>query len=64
MARVRGGQPKGDPWRPQPWDEVNAKPGANGRILLYPHVALPHVLAVALGLVLFAIGLAGGFGPI
>ena len=62
--RVRGGRSKGDPWRPQPWDEVNAKPGANGRILLYPHVALPHAIAVVLGLVLFVIGLSGGFGPI
>jgi len=40
------------------------EPGANGRILLYPLVALPQVLAVALGLVLFVIGLAGGLGPI
>ena len=62
---MRGGQAEGRPLAPAPWDEVNARsPAANGRILLYPHVALPHAIAVALGLVLFAIGLAGGFGPI
>jgi len=43
---------------------VNDDPGVNKRILLWPHVALPHAITVVLGLVLFALGLAGSFGPI
>lgn len=33
-------------------------------ILLKPHVALPHVFVAALGLCLFALGLAGSFGQV
>ena len=62
--RVRGGKSKGDPRVPEPWPDVNQHPGANRRILMYPHVALPHAIAVALGLVLFGLGLGGSFGPI
>jgi hypothetical protein len=32
--------------------------------MLYPHVALPHAIAVALGTVMFVLGLVGVFGPI
>ena len=28
--RVRGGRSKGDPWRPQPWDEVKRSPARTG----------------------------------
>ena len=62
--RVRGGASKGDPRVPRPWKDVNDTPGANRRILLYPHVALPHAITLALGAVLFCFGLAGSFGPI
>jgi hypothetical protein len=62
--RVRGGDSKGNPQVPSPWPNTNAEPGANRRIMLYPHVALPHALAVALGTTLFLLGLAGVFGPI
>jgi hypothetical protein len=53
-----------DPGVPQRWPDVNLDPGVNNRILLWPHVALPHAIAVALGLVLFVLGLIGEFGPI
>jgi hypothetical protein len=53
-----------DPWVPQRWEDVNRDPGVNNWILLWPHVALPHAIAVALGLVLFVLGLIGEFGPI
>jgi len=63
--RLRGGKSKGDPRRPRPWKDVNDHPGANRRELFYPHVALPHAIVVALGLVLFVIGLTtGALGPI
>ena len=53
-----------DPRVPQPWEDFNRDPGVNYLILLWPHVALPHAIAVALGLVLFVLGLIGRFGPI
>lgn len=53
-----------DPHVPKPWDDVNSKPGVLNYILLWPHVALPHAIAVLLGLVLFVLGLFGAFGPI
>jgi hypothetical protein len=62
--RIRGGASKGDPRVPRRWKDVNDEPGANRRIMLYPHVALPHAIAVALGTVMFVLGLVGVFGPI
>ena len=62
--RIRGGTSKGDTRVPLPWKDVNDDPGANRWILLYPHVALPHAIAVALGTVLFVLGLVGVFGPV
>jgi hypothetical protein len=62
--RIRGGAAKGDPRVPVAWKDTNDQPGANRRIMLYPHVALPHAITVALGLVLFMLGLMGVFGPI
>ena len=53
-----------DPDVPQRWPDVSDAQGAKVRILLWPHVALPHAVAVALGLVLFVVGLSGAFGPI
>lgn len=50
-----------NPREPQPWERG---PGVNSWILLWPHVALPHAIAVALGLVLFVSGVIGGLGPI
>jgi hypothetical protein len=49
---------------PQRRENVNPDPGVFDRIMLWPHVALPHAIAVALGLVLFVLGLADVFGPI
>lgn len=51
-----------DPHRPRPWADVNPDPGAYGRMLFWPSVALPHLVVLALGLVLFLIGLMGGLG--
>jgi hypothetical protein len=62
--RIRGGASKGDPRVPRPWTDINDEPGGNRWIFLYPHVALPHAIAVALGAVLFVLGLTGAFGPI
>ncbi|MBI4940008.1 MAG: hypothetical protein HY830_04610 [Actinobacteria bacterium] len=62
--RVRGGQSKGDPRTPHAWADINTDPGRNRAVLLYPHVALPHAIAVLLGVVLFVLGLGGAFGPI
>ena len=53
-----------DPHIPQRWADQNPEPGVYRWILLWPHVALPHGIAVVLGLVLFVLGLAGAFGPI
>lgn len=41
-------------------------PGRRDRVRawMFPHVALPHVIAVVMGVVLFALGLMGVFGPI
>jgi hypothetical protein len=55
---------KKDPHVPEAWKDVNDEPGANRWVMLYPHVALPHAIAVAIGVVLFALGLMGVFGPI
>lgn len=62
--RVLGGSSKGDPRVPEPWKDINDAPGRNQRILLYPHVALPHAIVVALGGTLFLLGLLGVFDPI
>lgn len=62
--RVLGGRLKGDPRTPARWPDVNESPGRSSRMLLYPHVALPHVMVVILGSVLFVVGLFGVFGPI
>jgi len=53
-----------DPQVPQRWPTVSSDPGVNGKLVLWPHVALPHAIAVVLGLALFILGLAGRFGPI
>jgi len=62
--RILGGASKGDPQVPVAWKDINDQPGANRWIMLYPHVALPHAVTIALGLVLFFLGLMGRFGPI
>jgi hypothetical protein len=53
-----------DPRVPERWPDVEPEPGVLDHILLWPHVALPHIIAVGLGLVLFVLGLTGAFGPI
>lgn len=53
-----------DPRVPERWPDVEPEPGVLNRILFWPHVALPHIIAVGLGLVLFVLGLTGAFGPI
>ena len=53
-----------DPQVPQRWEAVDRDSRVNDWILLWPHVALPHAIAVALGLALFVLGLIGKFGPI
>lgn len=63
-TRIRGGVVKGDPRVPKPWPDVNPSPRRERPIFLYPHVALPHALAVGLGLTFFALGLMGSLGPI
>lgn len=62
--RIRGGASKGDLRVPVAWKDINDEPGANRWIMLYPHVALPHAITVALGLALFFLGLMGVFEPI
>ncbi|TCO45199.1 hypothetical protein EV646_109374 [Kribbella antiqua] len=53
-----------EPQVPKRWDVVNGDPGVMNYILLWPPIALPHAIAVVLGLVLFALGLFGVFGSI
>jgi hypothetical protein len=53
-----------DPHVPQRWAAVNTQPGTARWLLLWPHVALPHAIAVVLGVVLFVLGAAGQLGPI
>jgi hypothetical protein len=62
--RVLGGESKGDPRTPTRWPDINPSPRKKRLMPLYPHVALPHVIVVILGSVLFALGLFGAFGPI
>jgi len=64
QPRVLGGKAKGDPRKPVRWPDVNRESGRSVRILLYPHVALPHVVVVILGTTLFVLGTLGRFGPI
>lgn len=64
LSKSGPGGAQRDPRVPQRWEDVNRDPGVNDWILLWPHVALPHAIAVALGLVLFVLGLIGMFGPI
>lgn len=52
-----------DPHRPEAWEDVNSRPGAYRWMLFWPALALPHVVVLALGLALFAIGLLGQLGP-
>ncbi|MDD7942868.1 hypothetical protein PHK61_31095 [Actinomycetospora lutea] len=61
-TRVKGGASKGDPRVPTPWDDVNDNPGR--RPFLFPHVAFPHAIVLALGALFFVLGLAGQLGPI
>jgi hypothetical protein len=60
--RVRRWKSKGDPRKPQPWPTEQ-----QGRLLrpwTFAHVAFPHLVALIMGTVLFALGLLGVFGPI
>jgi hypothetical protein len=59
--RVRKKESKGDPRTPRPW-ELRADPPQ--RPWTGGHVAFPHLVAVAMGAVLFVLGLLGVFGPI
>lgn len=58
--RLVGGKPKGKPREPRPWKNINDQPGANRWVFFWPHVALPHVIVVAVGLALFVVGLTTG----
>lgn len=61
-ARLFGGPVRGDARVPQRRPEQENRP--RWHPLLFPHVALPHLISAALGTVLFVIGLCGGLGPI
>jgi hypothetical protein len=62
--RVIGGKSRGDPRTPERRPDICTDPLRKRLLPLYPHVALPHVIVVVLGIVLFALGLLGAFGPI
>jgi len=51
-----------NPRVPQLWPETGE--GRSASPWLFPHVMLPHLVAVLMGTVLFALGLLGHFGPI
>ena len=51
-----------NPREPQPWPETGE--GRSAPPWLFPHVMLPHLVAVLMGTVLFVLGLLGLFGPI
>jgi len=59
---LQGNAPATGP--PRPWGPGDAQRLVRGQPLLYPHVAFPHAISVVAGAVLFAVGLAGGLGPI
>ena len=54
--------PVENPHVPRRWKDINDKPGKSP--MLFPHVALPHLITALLGTTLFCLGLAGFFGPI
>jgi hypothetical protein len=64
--RVRGLKNPDDsglnPREPQSWSETGE--GRSAPPWLFPHVMLPHVVAVLIGTVLFVLGLLGLFAPI
>ena len=62
MDASEGGASKGNPRVPSPWEDVNDNPGK--RPFLFPHVAFPHAIVLALGVLFFVLGLAGRLGPI
>jgi hypothetical protein len=51
-----------NPHVPGRWEDINHKPGKSP--MLFPHVAMPHLITVLLGIILFCLGLAGVFGRI
>ncbi|HEY5248687.1 MAG TPA: hypothetical protein VIJ15_09615 [Dermatophilaceae bacterium] len=56
------GRDQRDPRRPHPWPiEPKKRPLSPW---FFPHVMLPHLIAVIMGIVLFVLGLLGVFGPI
>jgi hypothetical protein len=60
--RIRRGTSKGDPRVPKRWPDQ--RQGKSMRPWVYGHVMFPHVIAIVVGSVLFALGLSGAFGPI
>ena len=69
QPRIRGGGPKGDSAVPHRWPESAPRStGFSRRLrrnpLAFPHVLFPHLVSFAVGTILFALGLAGQFGPI
>jgi hypothetical protein len=61
-ARIRGGEPKGDPRVPVRWKDVSEKPG--GSPYLFLHVAFPHLIVVTIGVIFFGLGLGRILGPL
>jgi hypothetical protein len=59
--RVVGGAFKGDPAVPERWP---LRATSRRSAYMYPHVMFPHIITITVGVVLFVIGLFGGFGPI
>ncbi len=62
VSRRRPSSATSSPYRPKQWAKENLQPGAYTWMLLWPSIALPHMVVLASGLVLFVIGLLGGFG--
>jgi hypothetical protein len=62
--RVRKGERKGSTRKPHPWANPMKENDRPMRPWKWPHVVLPHLVAVLLGTVLFVLGLLGVFGPI
>ncbi len=60
--RIRKGDSKGDPRKPQQWP--THQQGRGLRPWTFAHVAFPHLVSVVSGTVLFVLGLLGVFGPI
>jgi hypothetical protein len=60
--KVDIGKDQRDPRKPHPWPiEPKKRPLSPW---LFPHVMFPHLIAVTMGTVLFALGLLGVFSPI